>query len=76
MKKIKLLSAIILCTQLLNAQRASINVFEAIDKKALKLPDSLATNTTSIANYISSNFDNNADKVRAIFYLDGNKYSI
>ncbi len=67
MKPLKLLIPLFLLTQLLAAQKTIINEYAAIDKKALQLPDSSAKTTTGIANYISSNFTSNTDKVRAIF---------
>jgi hypothetical protein len=44
-----------------------VDVFAAIDAKALQLPDSLSTNTDGIARYINAHFNTEGDKVRAIF---------
>lgn len=43
------------------------DLYSAVDKKALLIPDNLTKSTTDIASYISSNFQNNNDKVRAIY---------
>jgi len=67
MKLINFLILLILTTQAIFAQKPVVNEFSAIDKKALQLPDSLATNTDLIANYITSNFATDNDKSRAIF---------
>jgi len=48
-------------------QKAPINIFESIDRKALQLPESLTTTTEGIAQYITANFNTDKDKTRAIF---------
>jgi hypothetical protein len=67
MKLIKFIFLFILTTQTIFAQKATVNEFSAIDKKALQLPDSLTKTTDLIANYITSNFSTDKDKSRAIF---------
>jgi len=46
---------------------AAINPYSKVDKLIQKLPDSLTHNTGDIAKYIDQNFQNNSDKVRAVF---------
>jgi len=50
-----------------SVQKAPVNIFESIDRKALQLPDSLTKTTSSIAQYITANFYTDKDKTRAIF---------
>lgn len=49
MKLIKFTLVFILKTQTIFAQKATLNEFSAIDKKALQLPDSLTKNTENQA---------------------------
>lgn len=58
---------LILAIQIANAQKAPINQYAAIDKKALQLPDSLSKSTDGISRYIKNNFKTDKDKSRAIF---------
>jgi hypothetical protein len=51
----------------LAAQKTIVNEFAAIDKTALKLPDSLSGTTAGISTYINSNFKTEPEKTRAIF---------
>jgi hypothetical protein len=67
MKKIKFVLILILFANVVIAQKNAVNQYNAIDKKALAIPDSLTKNTTDIANYISTNFYSKSDKTRAIF---------
>lgn len=67
MKLIKFTFIFILTTQTIFAQKATVNEFSTIDKKALQLPDSLTKTTEQIAGYIISNFASDKDKSRAIF---------
>jgi len=67
MKLIKITFLFIITTQILFAQKATVNQFSAIDKKALQLPDSLTMTTDKIARYITANFETDNDKSRAIF---------
>jgi Transglutaminase-like superfamily len=67
MKLIKLILFFILTSQTIFAQKATVNEFLAIDKKALQLPDSLTKTSGLIASYITSNFATDKDKSRAIF---------
>ena len=67
MKLIKFILLFILTTQTICAQKAAVNEFSAIDKKALQLPDSLTKTTDLIASFINSNFATDKDKSRAIF---------
>jgi transglutaminase/protease-like cytokinesis protein 3 len=41
--------------------------YASVDNLMLKIPDTLTTNTTTLAGYINSNFHNPNDKSRAIF---------
>ncbi len=66
MKLIKFI-LLILSTQQGFAQKAIVNEYAVIDKKALQLPDSLTTTTDQIASFINSNFATSKDKCRAIF---------
>jgi transglutaminase/protease-like cytokinesis protein 3 len=65
----RFLLSVILCLPsfFLSAQKAKIDEFSAIDKIALKMPDSLAKNTAQIAKYINAHFGTDKDKIRAIF---------
>jgi hypothetical protein len=67
MKRLKFIFLFTLTTQIIFAQKATVNEFSAIDKKALQLPDSLTRTTSLIASYITSNFSTDKDKSRAIF---------
>jgi hypothetical protein len=67
MKVINYLFLIVVSTQSIYAQKATMNEFAAIDKKALQIPDSLTKSTDLIANYIKYNFKGDTDKSRAIF---------
>lgn len=67
MKKIKFLLILCLFAHAVIAQKNAAYQYNAIDKKALAIPDSLTKNTTDIANYISTNFYSKSDKTRAIF---------
>jgi len=67
MKLINFALLLILSTHSIFAQKATVNPFAAIDKKALQLPDSLTKTTDQIAGYITSNFVKDKDKSRAIF---------
>lgn len=46
----------------------STNPFTAVDTKMAKIPEELTHSTTDIANYISTNFTSESDKIRAAFY--------
>ena len=67
MRLIKFILLFILTTHTIFAQKATVNEFSAIDKKAMQLPDSLTKNTDLIASYIISSFSTDKDKSRAIF---------
>ena len=67
MKLTLLITAIIILTQSLPAQKPAANEYAAVDKKALQLPDSLTSNTNDIATYVNANFKTEKDKARAIF---------
>jgi hypothetical protein len=67
MKLIKFALVFVLTAQITFAQKAKVNEYTAIDKKALQLPDSLSSNTGLIADYITSNFSTDKEKARAIF---------
>ncbi|MCW3467824.1 transglutaminase domain-containing protein [Chitinophaga nivalis] len=49
------------------ATTTSGNSYAAIDKKALEIPDTSTSSTTSIAAYINTNFTTDIDKARAAF---------
>ncbi len=55
-----------LITPIIFAQK-TVNEFSSIDKKSLQLPDSLTNTTEQIASYITSNFETDKEKTRAIF---------
>lgn len=67
MKLLKFILLFFIATQTIFAQKATVNEFSAIDKKALQIPDSLTKTTDLIASYINSNFSTDKDKSRAIF---------
>ena len=67
MRHFKIILLFIFITQTIFAQKATVNEFSAVDKKALQIPDSLTKNTDLIASYINSNFTTDKDKSRAIF---------
>ena len=67
MKLIKVTLIFILTSHGIFAQKKAISPLAAIDKKALQLPDSLTRTTDQIAGYITTNFNTDADKSRAIF---------
>lgn len=61
------LTAILLLSLSLSAQKPAVPEYAAVDKKALQLPDSLTRNTNDISSYINTSFKTDKDKVRAIF---------
>jgi transglutaminase/protease-like cytokinesis protein 3 len=67
MKRIQFIITLIFFTTALLAQKAAVNEFAVIDKKALQLPDSLSATTEGISNYITANFKTAKEKSRAIF---------
>ena len=67
MKPIKFILLLILTTQTIFAQKTTVIEYAIIDKKALQLPDSLTKTTDKIAAYMTSNFETDKDKARAIF---------
>ncbi len=67
MKRKGIILVLLLSTTAIVAQKTPINNYSAIDKKALLIPDSLTKTTNKIANFITANFKNDADKTRAIF---------
>ena len=67
MKRTTLFLFALLLAQFLYAQKATVNEYTAIDKKALLLPDSLTKTTEGIASYVNSNFKSDTEKTRAIF---------
>src|SRR4051812_30397830 len=67
MKKTILLLIFISTIQPSFAQKPATNVYAAIDKKALQMPDSLTKTTSGMASYINSTFTTDKDKTRAIF---------
>lgn len=66
-KFILLILTLNLLSPVVPAQKSKNNNFSDIDKKVLLLPDSLATTTSGIASYISSNFHTEKEKARAVF---------
>lgn len=67
MKQIKFLILLLLQTLILNAQKIAVNEYAAIDKKVLEMPDSLATTTQGIADYVKTTFVSEKSKARAAF---------
>ena len=67
MKQLTISIILILITSVLSAQKIIVNEYLSIDKKAIKIPDSLTITTKGIADYINTNFKTNKEKVRAIF---------
>ena len=67
MKQLTISIILILITSVLSAQKIIVNEYLSIDKKAIKIPDSLTITTKSIADYINTNFKTDKEKVRAIF---------
>jgi hypothetical protein len=49
------------------AAKQMVNIYAAVDKKALLMPDSSTLTSQGIANYINSNFNRNNEKARAAF---------
>lgn len=66
-KQILISGLLIFITCNLFAQKSVINEYATIDKKALQISDSLTKTTEGIAGYITSNFNTDKEKVRAIF---------
>ncbi len=64
--RIILLFSILIVSQLSIGQKG--NDYLIIDNKMAKIPDSLTTSTSGIANYITENFKSETEKIRAIFY--------
>lgn len=56
-----------LFTNFLYAQKAPINQFASIDKKAALIPGTATKSTQSIAEFINTNFTTSNEKVRAAF---------
>ena len=67
MKQLTISIILILITSALSAQKIIVNEYLSIDKKAIKIPDSLTITTKGIADYINTNFKTDKEKVRAIF---------
>ena len=51
------------------------NDYLIIDNKVAKIPDSLTTTTSGIANYINTNFKSESEKIRAVFYWTASNIS-
>lgn len=67
MKLTLLITALLILSLSLSAQKPAAPEYVAVDKKALQLPDSLSRNTKDISGYINASFKTDKDKVRAIF---------
>ena len=67
MKQLTISIILILITSVLSAQKIIVNEYLSIDKKAIKIPDSITITTKGIAGYINTNFKTDKEKVRAIF---------
>ena len=67
MKQVIILILLSVVFQLSFAQSNAVNVFAAIDKKALQLADSQTKSTDNIAEYMNANFKTDKEKSRAIF---------
>jgi hypothetical protein len=50
-----------------DAPKQALNIYEAVDKKALLIPDSSTHTSRGIADYIGRHFDRDNDKARAAF---------
>ncbi len=50
------------------AQKTNENTFALIDKKIAQIPDSLTQSTSKIGDYINTHFNNDTQKVRAIYF--------
>ena len=62
-----IISLVLLPAFAIFAQKPAVNIYAAIDKKALQLPDSLTKTTDGIASYVAANFSADKEKARAIF---------
>ncbi|MBA3827352.1 MAG: hypothetical protein H0X33_00295 [Taibaiella sp.] len=62
MKKSIIYSFLLLLSHTVSAQK-----YTAIDKVALKIPDSMTTSTAGIARYVTAHFTTDEEKARAIF---------
>lgn len=51
------------------------NDYLILDNKVAKIPDSLTTTTSGIANYINTNFKSESEKIRAVFYWTASNIS-
>ena len=67
MKRTTLIITLLLFIQTIFAQKPTVNIYAAIDKKALQLPDLLTKTTDGIASYVTANFSTDNEKARAIF---------
>jgi len=67
MKQSNLIFLSLILALVSHGQKAIVNPYAEIDKKALALPDSLTKSTTDIAKYITTNFQTDKEKVRAVF---------
>lgn len=69
MKQTKLTLLFLLFAFAIYAQKATVNPYANVDKKALQLQDSLTHTTADIAKYIRENFK--TDKEKPVQYLFG-----
>ncbi|MBF7092945.1 hypothetical protein IUY40_15535 [Flavobacterium sp. ALJ2] len=51
------------------------NSYEAVDKQMSKIPANYINSTQDIANFIMNNFENDDDKIRAVFYWTASNIS-
>lgn len=71
----KFLSQIIFFFLCQTSLAQQVNPFLAIDKKMDEIPLEKTISTTEIANYITSNFKSESEKVRAVFYWTASNIS-
>ncbi len=71
--RIILLFTMLLVSQFSIGQKG--NEYLVIDNKMAKIPDSLTTSTSGIANYITENFKSETEKIRAVFYWTASNIS-
>ena len=71
--RIILLFSMLLVSQFSIGQKG--NEYLVIDNKMAKIPDSLTTSTSGIANYINENFKSETEKIRAVFYWTASNIS-
>jgi hypothetical protein len=64
---VTLAAALLVSASCFGQQKAPVSPYAATDKAALKMPDSVAASTISMARYISAQFPTEAERVRAAY---------